>query len=38
MRRQDLTKMLIAEKARLQGPNIIFTEQVLKFMIEAISC
>lgn len=37
MRRQDLIKMLVAEKARLQGPNIIFTEVSVEFMIETIS-
>lgn len=37
MRRQDLIKMLIAEKARLQGPNIIFTEASVEFMIKTIA-
>jgi transposase len=37
MRRQDLIKMLISEKARLQGPNIVFTEESVEFMIETIS-
>ncbi|MBA8667564.1 IS110 family transposase [Holosporaceae bacterium 'Namur'] len=37
MRKQDLMKMLIAEKARLQAPNAKFTKASCKFMIEAIN-
>lgn len=37
MRKQDLIKMLIAEKTRLQGPNIKFTKVSCKFMIDTIS-
>ena len=37
MRKQDLIKMLIAEKTRLQGPNIEFTKASCQFMIDAIS-
>lgn len=37
MRRQDLIKMLIAEKTRLQGPNTQFTKTSCKFMIDTIS-
>lgn len=37
MRRQDLIKMLIAEKTRLQGPNVGFTKESCKFMIDTIS-
>lgn len=37
MRKQDLIKMLIAEKTRLQGPNVEFTKASCKFMIDAIS-
>ncbi len=35
--KEKISKMLIAEKTRLQGPNIEFTEASCKFMIEAIS-
>lgn len=37
MRRQNLIKMLIAEKTRLQGPNIEFIKVSCKFMIDTIS-
>jgi transposase len=37
MRRQDLIKMLIAEKTRLQVPNTQFTKESCKFMIDTIS-
>ena len=37
LRKQDLTKMLIAEKARLQAPNAKFTKASCRFMIETIS-
>ncbi len=37
MRRQDLIKMLIAEKTRLQGPNVEFTKASCEFIIDAIS-
>lgn len=37
MRRQDLMKMLIAEKTRLQAPNDSFTKESCRLMIEFIS-
>lgn len=37
MRRQDLTQMLVAEKARIQGPNTEFTKKSCRFMIDTIS-
>ena len=36
LRKQDLMKMLIAEKVRIQGPNVKFTKASCKFMIETI--
>ena len=35
MRKQDLIKMLIAEKTRLQGSNIEFTKASCQFMIDS---
>jgi transposase len=37
LRKQDLMKMIIAEKARIQGPNAKFTKASCKFMIDTIS-
>lgn len=37
LRRQDLMKILIAEKTRLQGPNTKFIKVSCKFMIDTIS-
>lgn len=37
MRRQDLIKMLIAEKTRLQAPNNEFTKVSCKFMVDTLS-